>query len=503
MATDLATCEFGLPVYSVAQIRAAEEQAFLVTAPGELMQRAAFSLSVGCADLLREAFGCVYGTSALVVVGPGNNGGDALFAGALLAARGVCVRVYCVVPRTCHEAGLVACLAAGGRVIDSLSGEFDLVIDGIAGLGSSRPVDIELARFINLSALVVAVDVPSGVDADSGECVANACVHADVTFTFGALTPGLVIGPGAEFAGVIEVVDLDLVFESDPVLQVLGDREVAQLVPSHNFDSYKYSRGVVGIAAGSPSFPGAALLTVLGAEHSGVGMVMLREDFVDRDLVLESSPYVIAVASDSPRISGWAIGPGFSGRDLERTFLLSVLGGSLPLVLDAGALSALAGSAELRAAVVARSGVTVVTPHIGEFRKLFPRADDSGSNSNSNSNSDSGSGWDLDSVRAAARELNAIVVAKAPRTVVIGPNGRAFVDIGASPALGTAGSGDVLTGIIGGLLAGSELALVDPVAVVAAGVWIHSRAGQLAEAHVVNPTASDIGNMVGEVLRDV
>ena len=491
MVVDLPTSEFGLPVYSVAQIRAAENRAFLVTTPDELMQRAAFSLSVGCADLMRGAFGCVYGTSALVVVGLGNNGGDALFAGALLAARGVSVQVYCVVPGTCHEAGLVACLGAGGRVIDALAGEFDLVIDGITGLGRSRPVDIELARFMNLSELVVAVDLPSGVDADSGACEAQTCVHADATFAFGALKPGLVLVPGAEFAGAIEVVDLGLEFEGDPVLQILGDREVGQLVPSRNFDSYKYSRGVVGIAAGSPSFPGAAMLTVLGAEHSGIGMVMLREDFVDRAAVLQSSPHVIAIDSDSPRISGWAIGPGFSGRDLERTFLLSVLGGSLPVVLDAGALSAVAGSAELRETVVARSGVTVVTPHIGEFRKLFPGT------------VGSDLGWHLDSVRAAARELNAIVVAKAPRTVVIGPEGPAFVDIEASAALGTAGSGDVLTGIIGGLLAGSELGAVDAVAVVAAGVWIHSRAGRLAEARVVNPTAVDIGNMVGDVLRDV
>ncbi len=491
MTLDLATNEIGSPVYSVTQIRNAEEQAFSATAPGELMQRAAFSLSVGCAAMLRESCGGVYGTSVLVVAGPGNNGGDALFAGALLAARGVCVRVYRVVPHTCHEAGLVACLGAGGRLIDSLIGKFDLIIDGIAGLGSSRPVDLELARFINHSALVVAVDMPSGVDANSGKCSADACVHADVTFTFGAITPGLVLVPGAEFAGAIKVVDLDLEFEGDPVLQVLGNREVAQLAPSHNFDSYKYSRGVVGIAAGSPSFPGAAALTVLGAEHSGVGMVMLRENFVDRNLILESSPHVIAVDSDSPRITGWAIGPGFSGRDLEHTFLLHVLGGPLPLVLDAGALSSLAGSPHLRAAVVTRSGVTVVTPHIGEFRQLFPREGDSGWD------------WDVDSVRAAARELNAIVVAKAPRTLVIGPTGRAFVDIGASPALGTAGSGDVLSGIIGGLLAGNDLTLVDPVSVVAAAVWIHSRAGRLAEAHVANPTAADIGKMVGEVLGNV
>ncbi len=489
MTVDLVSRDLGLPVYCVAQIRAAEERAFLVTVPGSLMERAAFALGVGCADLLRETFGCVYGTSVLVIAGPGNNGGDALFAGALLARRGVSVRIYCVVPGVCHETGLAACIEAGGRVIDALDGEFDLVLDGIAGLGSSRPVDVELACFINKSPLVVAVDIPSGVNADSGDCDADYCVHADLTFTFGALKPGLVLAPGAQFAGVIEIVDLDLDFDRDPALQVLGEREVAQLVPALNFESYKYSRGVVGIAAGSPIFPGAARLTVLGAQHSGVGMVMLREGFVDRDFVLNSFPHVVAVDSESPRISGWAIGPGFSGLKSEYSFLNSVLGRPLPLplVLDAGALSVVATSGELRAALAARSGVTVVTPHIGEFRQLFPGL----------------AGFNLESVRAAAVELNVIVVAKGPRTLVVGPDGRAFVDIEASPALGTAGSGDVLTGIIGGLLAGSDLDCVDVLAVVAAGVWIHSRAGRIAEAQVENPTAVDIGNMVGEVLRGV
>jgi hydroxyethylthiazole kinase-like uncharacterized protein yjeF len=487
MPTELVFRDLGLPVYSVAQIRAAEERAFLVTVPGSLMQRAAFALGVGCADLLRESFGRVYGTSVLVVVGPGNNGGDALFAGALLARRGVSVRVYCVVPDVCHESGLSACVAAGGRVIHSFAGEFDLVLDGIAGLGSARPVDVALARFINMSPLVVAVDVPSGVDADNGDCDVDACIHADVTITFGALKPGLVLAPGAAFVGAIEVVNLDLEFDTRPVLQVLGDREVVELVPSLSFDSYKYSRGVVGIAAGSPSFPGAAVLSVLGAQHSGVGMVMLREGFTDRDLVLDSLPSVVSIDSDSPRITGWAVGPGFSGRDFEGAFLDSVLGGPLPLVLDAGALSGIADSADLRSAVSTRSGVTVITPHVGEFRRLFP----------------SSIGFDLNSVRTAARELNVIVVAKGPRTLVVGPDGRAFVDIEASPVLGTAGSGDVLTGIIGGLLAGSDLDCVDVLAIVAAGVWIHSRAGRIAEAQLENPSAVDIGNMVGEVLRDV
>jgi len=490
MIPPLVSNDLGLPVFAVAQIRAAEERAFLVTAPGSLMQRAAFALGVGCADLLRETFGRVYGTSVLVVVGPGNNGGDALFAGALLARRGVRVRIYCVVPGVFHEAGFVEALAAGARVIDSLVGEFDLVLDGIAGLGSSRPVDIELARFINLSPLVVAVDIPSGVNADTGDCEVEACIHADVTFTFGALKPGLVLAPSAAFVGAIQVVDLDLEFDSDPVLQILGDHEVAELVPALSFDSYKYSRGVVGIAAGSPSYPGAAMLSVLGAQHSGVGMVMFRAGFVDRSVVLESLPNVVSIDSDSPRITGWAVGPGFSGREAEYDFLTWVLRDGLPVVLDAGALSDVADSVDLRAAVASRSGVTVITPHVGEFRQLFPRL----------------VGFDLDSVRAAARELNVIVVAKGPRTLVVGPDGRAFVDIEASPAMGTAGSGDVLTGIIGGLLAGSDLDSGDALAIVAAGVWIHSRAGRIAEAQSENPTAVDIGNMVGMtgmVLRDV
>jgi len=487
MTLSLVSHNLGLPVFSVAQIRAAEERAFLVTAPGSLMQRAAFALGVGCADLLRETFGCVYGTSVLVVVGPGNNGGDALFAGALLARRGVLVQIYCVVPGVCHEKGLAAALGAGGRVIDSLVGDFDLVLDGIAGLGSSRPVDAKLARFINLSPLVVAVDIPSGVNADTGDCDVDSCVHADVTFTFGALKPGLVLAPGAAFAGAIEVVDLDLEFDTDPVLQILGDHEVAELVPALSFDSYKYSRGVVGIAAGSPSYPGAAMLSVLGAQHSGVGMVMFREGFVDRSEVLDSLPNVVSIESDSPRITGWAVGPGFSGREAEHEFLTSVLGGAVPVVLDAGALSDVAHSADLRAAAAARSGVTVITPHVGEFRQLFPSL----------------VGFDLESVRTAARELNVIVVAKGPRTLVVGPDGRSFVDIEASPALGTAGSGDVLTGIIGGLLAGSALDGVDVLAIVAAGVWIHSRAGRIAEAQLENPTAVDIGNMVGMVLHDL
>ena len=479
--------EFGLPVYSVEQIRAAEEQAFLVTPPGALMQRAAFALGVGCVKLLSDTFGLVYGTSVLVVAGPGNNGGDALFAGALLARRGVRVEVFLVVPGVCHVDGLAACVAAGGRVVDSPVGEFDLVVDGIAGLGSSRGVDTEIALAINQSPIVVAVDIPSGVNADTGECEPELCVHADVTFTFGALKPGLVLTPGAEFAGAIEVVDLSLQFDTEPVMQILGEAEVAELVPSLDFDSYKYSRGVVGIAAGSAAYPGAALLTVLGAQHAGVGMVMLREGFVERELVLDSFPQVVAVDSDSPRISGWAVGPGFSGTEHESVFLASVLGGSLPLVLDAGALSAIAGSASLRAALATRSGVSVITPHIGEFRGLFPKF----------------SCFDLDCVRAAASELNAIVVAKGPRTLVVGPSGTAFVDIEASPELGTAGSGDVLTGIIGGLLAGSDLERVDAVALVAGGVWIHSRAGRIAQLADANPTATDIGNMVGEVMRRV
>jgi ADP-dependent NAD(P)H-hydrate dehydratase / NAD(P)H-hydrate epimerase len=389
-----------LPVYSGEQVRAAEERAFAITAPGELMQRASFALGVGCAQALGEMYGRVYGTTATVVVGPGNNGGDALYAGAYLSRRGVKVTAHCVVPGVFHPEAMSAFLASGGTVADCIGLDVDLVIDGIAGLGSGRSVDLTLAQWINNQPFVVSVDIPSGVNADTGECDTEVAVHADLTFTFGALKPGLVLNPGSELAGEIEIVDIGLEWVETPELQVMLPEAAEEFLGEPQFDAYKYSRGVVGIAAGSSAYPGAIQLVVLGAQHTGVGMVMCANvgDFDAH--ITEEFPQVVITSASSSRVSAWGVGPGFSGTDAESEFLSEILSGSLPVVLDAGALTALAQSAQLRALVKKRSALTVITPHVGEFRTLFP---DLGEPTWSN-------------VRHAARTLNAMVVANHVRS---------------------------------------------------------------------------------------
>jgi hydroxyethylthiazole kinase-like uncharacterized protein yjeF len=204
-------------------------------------------------------------------------------------------------------------------------------------------------------------------------------------------------------------------------------------------------------------------------------------------------PHVVITNASTSRVTAWGVGPGFSGTDAESEFLIEILSGSLPVVLDAGALTALAQSAQLRALVEKRSALTVITPHVGEFRKLFP---DLGEPTWSN-------------VRHAAQSLNVIVVAKGPRTIMCAPNGRSFVDIEGTSALATAGSGDVLTGNIAGLLAAHSEQVRDSgtqkwdttsLEIVVAGVWMHGRAGRIAAGFTHAPTALDIGDACGEVV---
>lgn len=475
-----------LSAYSVSQIRAAEEAAFAVTAPGELMQRASFALVIGCCDLLQETYGRVYGTTVVIVVGPGNNGGDALYAGALLAQRGVKVAAHCVNPDVFHQEAMQAFISAGGSMGDFLGRDFDLAIDGIAGLGGGKPVDVSLAGWINTQPLVVSVDIPSGINADTGACVADQCVHADVTFTFGALKPGLVLAPGAEFAGEIEIVDigLDLFLHEvadAPCASIIDEPRARELFGELEFDSYKYSRGVVDIAAGSSRYPGALRLCVLGAQYTGVGMVMVREIGGFNSGITSEFPQV--VLGDNDRVTAWGIGPGFTGSELEREFLLDVLGSSLPVTIDAGALSIVAHDDQVRQLITTRDAVTVLTPHVGEFRALFPHLGEP----------------TRESVQRAAAESGAIVVAKGARTIICSPEGRCFIDIEGTPVLGTAGSGDVLTGIIAGVLASHRDS--DPLSIVALGVWMHGRAGRIAEMGTVRPTAVDIGNACAEVFQ--
>lgn len=476
----------------VAAVRAAE--AVLGTADGRLMQRAATALAAACAALLRGSRGHVTGSRVVILVGSGDNGGDALHAGALLADRGVRVDAIRVADRW-HESGDRALHRSGGRrypwpgadATAALSAA-DLIIDGIVGIGGSGGVRTpDLADQVAASeAVVVAVDVPSGVDADSGQTL-GAVIPADVTITFGAVKPGLVVAPGALAAGAVRLVDIGLSFPDAPIAGMLESIDVARWLPEAQAGDHKYRRAVVGIAAGSPAYPGAAHLAVAAARHADVSMVRLldRADGVAAG-VLAQYPDVIADGAppaDQVRATAWGCGPGFLGEGGDRPAVDAVLSTAVPVVLDAGALGALGADPDLRG----RSAPTVLTPHEGEFDRMFPGLLARGR---------------LQAAREAAVRSGAVVVLKGPGTVIAGPTGIDRIDGVGTVALATAGSGDVLTGTIAALLAGAWLrgqrAPTDIVDAVAAAVWLHGTAGRLARQPA---TAADIADQIAEAVR--
>src|SRR5581483_953969 len=263
--------------YDVASVRAAEQPLLDSLPEGTLMRRAATALARRCAALL----GAVYGSRVVLLIGSGGNGGDAMYAGARLAQRGARVDAL-VVSEKLHEPALEALRAAGGHTVAAgedidrhLLDVADLVVDGMVGIGATGELRAPMARLAGLcataEATVVAVDVPSGVDASTGE-IAGDAVTADVTVTFGALKTGLVVSPGAERAGRVEVVDIGLSLPA-ATTSLLDATDVADLLPEPADETDKYRRGVVGIVAGSDTYTGAAQLAVGGALAAGVGMV--------------------------------------------------------------------------------------------------------------------------------------------------------------------------------------------------------------------------------------
>lgn len=497
-----------IEVRSVEQVRAAEERAFAQVPEGSLMQRAAFALAVSTARLLDDLRGGVAGSRVVLLVGSGNNGGDALWAGAMLADRGCRVDAVCVADRW-HAEGAAALAARGGRLhrwdgsadLAGVIADADVVLDGILGIGGSGPLRAPAAEAVGSidGAAVIAVDVPSGVDADTGLADATA-VRADLTVTFGAAKPGLLVAPGRLHSGLVHIIDIGLQFDDEPAAVCLEEVDAAAWFPEPAEADYKYSRGVVGLAVGSALYRGAALLATAAARHANVGMVRLldRADGVG-PLVVGDLPDVVidgAAPVHQTRADAWACGSGFPGTADDEATVLAVLDTTGPVVLDAGALTVVAESAEVRRRVAGRSEaglVTVLTPHEGEFARLQPDVD-------------LASTGRIAAALVAAAELHCIVVLKGPGTVVAAPSGAVFLDTEGTPALATAGSGDVLTGILGSVLAGawatSQRDDADLVEAVAAGVWLHGCAGRLAETDGA-VTATDIAGHVGAAVNVV
>ncbi|MGI8612762.1 MAG: NAD(P)H-hydrate epimerase, partial [Nocardioidaceae bacterium] len=294
-------------------MRAAEVALLATLPPGTLMQRAATGLADACVDFI----GGAYGKRVLLVVGGGDNGGDALFAGALLARRGARVDVLLVGDRA-HPAGLAALLTAGGRVTGSVS-PADLAVDAIVGIGGRPGLSDQAYAVIRdlrqRQIPVLAVDVPSGVDVDGATLPARH-VTADVTITFGTHKLALLAGPAAEAAGVVHLVDIGLGDLLGPAVATTTSaadlrRHAALLVPGPH--DHKYTRGVVGVAAGSADYTGAGLLCVAGASCGLAGMVRYCGDDEVVRLVRAAHPEVVI---GQGRVQAWGVGScGGGGAD--------------------------------------------------------------------------------------------------------------------------------------------------------------------------------------------
>ncbi|MQA09630.1 MAG: NAD(P)H-hydrate dehydratase [Pseudonocardiaceae bacterium] len=444
------------------RVRQAEEPVLAAAPEGALMRRAAFGVAVHATELLAEHTGAVAGRRVALLVGAGNNGGDALWAGAFLRRRGVAVQAVLLAPGKTHAAGLAALRRAGGRTVESdddadtaLAGA-DLVIDGIVGLaarGSLRPDAAALAD--RITAPILAVDMPSGVDTDTG-VTDGPHIRAERTVTFGARKPVHVLNPTA--CGSVHLIELGLEL-TDPDIHTLDAVDVGLAWPIPGPADDKYTQGVTGVAAGSSTYPGAAVLTTGAAVLATAGMVRYAGPAADP--VRARWPEVVATGSvaDAGRVQAWVTGPGIgTGYEGRHTFE-QVLGDGVPVCVDADGINLLAQAPEL---LDARDPATpvVLTPHDREFARLAGEA-----------------GPDrVAAARRAAAETNTVVLLKGNTTIVAAPDGRVLANAARGSWLATAGSGDVLSGLVGALLASG----LDPWLAAGCAAWLHSLAGELA-----------------------
>lgn len=430
--------------YSPAAVRAAEAEVMAVTGDDDLMQRAARGLAVACAGRLRRRCGRVAGSRVLIVVGPGNNGGDGLFAGAWLARHGVRVFLWRVLDQV-HEAGWCAAARAGATEVGldralALLPQLNQVMDAAFGIGGREGVGGPLARLATAcrgAVDVVAVDLPSGLGADTTR-PGVPVFTADATVTFGAWKPCLLVSPARHHAGEVTVVDIGLA-PHNPRLAAWEALDVAHVWPFPTSVTDKYARGVVGIDAGSDEYPGAGLLALGGAVFSGAGMVRFLGPESLRSTVVGRFPNVV---HGQGRCQAYLCGPGWGSRDEDLAArLAATLDQGLPTVIDADALGVLPEKLEDHA---------LLTPHAGELARLLEveREDVEGE--------------PAAMAQAAADRTGATVLLKGATHYVAVPS-RASGDGGGASVVhvavhgpawtGQAGSGDTLAGICATLLA--------------------------------------------------
>jgi hydroxyethylthiazole kinase-like uncharacterized protein yjeF len=433
------------PILTAAEMRAAEERAIAGGTPvGLLMERA----GQGVAEAAWRFAGPI---RTSVLCGPGNNGGDGYVAARYLAERGMDV---CVAALGEPKAGAAAAARAAWRgpvVSIEEAKPAPLLIDALFGTGLSRGLDEALAtRLTGLAEAArirVAVDLPSGVETDTGALL-SAVPCFDLTVTFATLKPAHLLQPAAATCGRIVTVDIGI--EAESRLTEIARPALAPPGP----EDHKYTRGMVAVIGGA--MPGASELAALAAAHAGAGYVQLLEPeprFGPPHAIVRRVAADPGQALDDKRIGAVVIGPGL-GRDSEaECTLAAALERGRPLVIDGDALHLL-GARKPEAPAI-------LTPHEGEFRALFP---------------DLRQASKVERARAAAAQSGVVIVYKGADTVVAAPDGRAAIAGEASTWLSTAGTGDVLAGAIGAMLARG----LAPFEAAQAGVWLHGKAARRA-----------------------
>ena len=480
-----------------------------------LMGNAGHAVAVAARSLLDGT----YGRRVVVVCGKGNNAGDGLVAGRRLASWGAKVSAVMVLGADLRGAAGEALGAFPGRVLgsDALERELeraDLVIDAVFGVGLSRAPEGPAAMAVGRmrSGRILSVDVPSGVDSDTGRIVGEAAVRAVATVTLGGIKPGLLFEPGRSAAGRVEVADIGVPDDLwSGTASLLEDPDVRAMLPRRKAGSNKRRVGTVLLVVGSRGLPGAAALTAGACVHGGAGLTVVAapESVVPTIVgrVAEVTAIPLPETGDGtidpkaielirPRLAEFhavAIGPGLSlhpaTAELVRALVAEI---ELPTVLDADAITAFKGAAAL---IASAPGSKVITPHTRELSRVTGREDDEIEADR------------LAAAHAAASDLRSVVLLKGPGTVIASPDGTAFINPTGGPALAQGGTGDVLTGLTAALLAqeavvGARRAAVETTALAA---WIHGRAADVASSrYAPHPaSASLLIDLLPEVLHEV
>jgi ADP-dependent NAD(P)H-hydrate dehydratase / NAD(P)H-hydrate epimerase len=435
-----------------------------------------------------------------VLVGPGHNGGDAFVVARELHFQGYEVVIHQPIAKlkdlTAHHAQYALSLGIPWvEQVEALQ-SCDFLIDGLFGFGLERSLSGDIAACIEQinhgSNPVISIDLPSGLHTDTG-CVCGTAIRADRTFCLGLWKQGLLQDQALEYVGIAELIDFDLpladvlavVGEPAPIQRTTPRAAISPLPLARPLTTHKYKMGHLLLVCGSRRYAGGALLTALGARASGVGMVSIAVPESLKPILtaqlpealvlgcpetpsgaIAQFPQELALPIESPAFHAIACGPGLT---LDATTVVQqCLQSNLPLILDADGLNLLAQQGTL-STLAQRQAPTILTPHQGEFKRLF--ADLAASMS-----------CRIAATQAAAQKSGAIVLLKGARVTIANPQGDIRINPESTPALARGGSGDVLTGLMGGLLAQASAAenLSHLLEIVQSAVWWHAQAGILA-----------------------